>query len=106
MRSFPQLEVLDVCLESTYFAKLLLRTASEDAEGQTNRNKLYQNHECEAVRKFSKAHGFDNLVQIHGLQRVNVKSSWNMNNEYWEAVDGFEAFLRRILTLPKDPSVS
>lgn len=71
-----------------------------------NRNKLYQDEEGDAINKFSKAHGFDNLVQIRGLLSVSlIVPPWD-GEKYREVVKAFEAFLKRTLTMPKDSSVS
>jgi hypothetical protein len=109
MRSFPQLKVLEIFLDSTARTGRILSVIDmEKAEGHNNRNKLYPNNQCEAVMRFSKAHGFDNLVQIRGLQRVSliVNWAWIDKEKCSVAVDAFEAFLKNTLTLPKDSSVS
>jgi hypothetical protein len=55
------------------------------------------------IKKFNRLNGFDNLVRLRGLDRVTVRNSKSLcaadvsNQE----IADFEAFLTRILTLPK-----
>ena len=70
-----------------------------------NHNTLYQEGEP-GVKDFCKAHGFDALVQIRGLERVRFLMQplkWKKND--LQAVKSFEAFLQRTLTLPKMAAV-
>ena len=58
-------------------------------------NKLYQDEM--SIKVFSGQNGFDNLVQIRGLQEVKVSSYHRAP----KAAKDLEVFLNRVLTQPK-----
>jgi hypothetical protein len=89
---FPQLKTLKL----TYYAY-----HPEYTSRTWNRNTLYQDDE--GVRWGPRrGHGFDSLVQLRGLDKVIVEKGYGTIEEN----KAFEAFLMRILTMPKEVSIS
>jgi len=82
---------------------LLLTSHCIDASYYHRRQKLHQDDDT--VKRFRKTNGFDSLVQIRGLSRVNVRPNNGMhapNNLPKTDLDAFETFLNGLLTLPKE----
>jgi hypothetical protein len=110
MITFPNLKKLDINLVgakkgANNFSLTVLDAESHDKH--VNRNILYQDEDVDAIKRFCKAHGFDGLVQIRGLECVRLLVHWwTLNEQHRKVVEDFEAFLQRTLTLVNDPLVS
>lgn len=96
--SFPQLKALHIEFDSNLACR-----ASDNSK-----SKLFQNDP--SIRKFSRAYGFDKLVQIRGLEEVKVPYPFgneSVTSHFWRSkitpseTTSFEAFLASLLTQPK-----
>ena len=75
--------------------------APDVADPYARRQWQYQGDDT--IKKFNKTNGFDNLVQLRGLDRVTVRKSAfpPAENVSDQEMADFEAFLMRVLTQPK-----
>jgi hypothetical protein len=97
MRSFVQLKVLNLIITKFCIQKPTLQS----------QRRQYQYQGRNDIMKFSRSNGFDALVALRGLEKVNVSNSTNKDTAADRSdislreIDQFAAFLNECLTQPK-----
>jgi hypothetical protein len=98
IRNFAQLKIFNLVITRYCVNRQL--------HGQ-RRQYTHQNVDC--IKKFSKSNGFDAIMTLRGLERVNVSNSKGLiaadaNEVSHVEISRFEIFLNEHLTMPRAPA--